>query len=162
MENLRQTIGVDLARTDEALSSGATTRLCRRPGAGPECEAAQDARAFGRSARMKTEPTPPADDIKHEILASTREAIVSRGLPPGTKLTESVIAETFGCGRGPVRWALARLQDEALVRLVPHRGAFVSEPTLDEAKNLFGAPRIMEGGIVRCLCAGGHQNHLGR
>ena len=112
------------------------------------------------SALINTEPTPQADDIKHEIFASTREAIVARKLPPGTKLTESVIAETFGCGRGPVRWALARLQDEGLVSLVPHRGAFVAEPPLDEAKNLFGARRILEGGIVRCLCGAGHESRL--
>lgn len=90
--------------------------------------------------------------VKQRIFAATREAIVSRGLPPGTKLTEDVIADTFGCGRGPVRWALARLGDEGLVTLVPHRGAFVAQPPLDEAKHLFGARRMLEGGIVRCLC----------
>lgn len=92
------------------------------------------------------------DAVKRRIFAATREAIVGRKLPPGTKLTEDVIADTFGCGRGPVRWALARLGDEGLVTLVPHRGAFVAEPPLDEAKHLFGARRMLEGGIVRCLC----------
>lgn len=90
--------------------------------------------------------------VKQRVFATTREAIVSRQLPPGTKLTEDVIADTFGCGRGPVRWALARLGDEGLVTLVPHRGAFVAQPPLDEAKHLFGARRMLEGGIVRCLC----------
>lgn len=97
--------------------------------------------------------------VKRRIFAATREAIVARQLPPGTKLTEDVIAETFGCGRGPVRWALARLGDEGLVTLVPHRGAFVAQPPLDEAKHLFGARRMLEGGIVRCLCA---ERHAGR
>ena len=91
--------------------------------------------------------------VKRRIFAAMREAIVGRKLPPGTKLTEDVIAETFGCGRGPVRWALARLGDEGLVTLVPHRGAFVAQPPLDEARHLFGARRMLEGGIVRCLCA---------
>ena len=91
-------------------------------------------------------------DVKHRIFATTREAIVGRRLPPGTKLTEDIIADTFACKRGPVRWALARLGDEGLVTLVPHRGAFVAEPPLDEAKHLFGARRMLEGGIVRCLC----------
>ncbi len=94
--------------------------------------------------------------VKRQIFTATREAIVSRQLPPGTKLTEDVIADTFGCGRGPVRWALARLGDEGLVTLVPHRGAFVAQPPLDEAKHLFGARRMLEGGIVRCLCGERH------
>jgi DNA-binding GntR family transcriptional regulator len=90
--------------------------------------------------------------LKERIFALTRQAIVERKLSPGVKLTEDVIAERFGCGRGPVRWALARLGDEGLVTLVPNRGAFVAEPPLDEARNLFGARRLLEGGIVRCLC----------
>ena len=92
--------------------------------------------------------------VKQHVFASTREAIVGRKLPPGTKLTEDVIAAAFGCGRGPVRWALARLQDEGLVTLVPNRGAFVAEPAPDEAKHLFGARRLLEGGVVRHLCRG--------
>lgn len=95
---------------------------------------------------------PSAAAVKQQIFASTREAIVGRKLPPGTKLTEDVMAATFQCGRGPVRWALARLQDEGLVTLVPNRGAFVAEPAPDEAKHLFGARRLLEGGIVRRLC----------
>lgn len=91
-------------------------------------------------------------EVKQKIFVATREAIVGRRLLPGTKLTEDVIADTFGCGRGPVRWALARLGDEGLVTLVPHRGAFVAQPPLDEARHLFGARRMLEGGIVRCLC----------
>lgn len=108
------------------------------------------ARAAGRGVEAAT--------VKHEVFSSTREAIVSRRLPPGTKLTEDIIAETFACGRGPVRWALARLQDEGLVTLVPNRGAFVAEPAPDEAKNLFGARRVLEGGIVRCLCTAPDRN----
>ncbi len=103
----------------------------------------------------------PTTAIKHRIFVSAREAIVGRKLPPGTKLTEDVIAETFACGRGPVRWALARLQDEGLVTLVPNRGAFVAKPALDEAKHLFGARRLLEGGVVRCLCGGPQRNIWG-
>ncbi|WP_131118827.1 GntR family transcriptional regulator [Lichenihabitans psoromatis] len=102
----------------------------------------------------------PAAAAKRDIFASIREAIVSRKLAPGMKLTEDVIADTFGCGRGPVRWALDRLQDEGLVTLVPNRGAFVAEPPLDEAKHLFGARRLLEGGIVRCLCGATSPNDL--
>ena len=94
----------------------------------------------------------PAAAAKQAVYGCTREAIVTRKLPPGTKLTEDAIADAFDCGRGAVRWALARLHDEGLVSLIPHRGAFVAQPAADEAKHLFGARRILEGGIVRCLC----------
>lgn len=99
--------------------------------------------------RVRPEST---EAVKGRIFAVTRDAIVGRKLQPGTKLTEEVIASTFGCGRAPVRWALARLGDEGLVTLIPNRGAFVAAPALNEAKQLFGARRMLESGIVRDLC----------
>ena len=47
----------------------------------------------------------PTQNVRDRIFVATREAIVTRQLQPGAKLTEDVIAATFGCGRGPVRWA---------------------------------------------------------
>ncbi len=99
----------------------------------------------------------PAAIVRHRIHAEIRAAIIGRRLPPGTKLTEEIIAESFACARGPVRWALDRLQDERLVSHVAHRGAFVAEPAEEEARHLFAARRIIESGVVRCLCGLAHR-----
>lgn len=98
-----------------------------------------------------SDATIAAASSKQTVYEVIRQAIVDRKLGPGTKLTEDTLAETFGCGRGAVRWALARLSDEGLVTVVPNRGASVAQPPLDEARHLFGARKLLEGGIVRCL-----------
>lgn len=42
----------------------------------------------------------------------------------------------------------ARLAHEKLVTLVPNRGAFVSSPTVDEAREVFQARRVVEPGLA--------------
>lgn len=54
---------------------------------------------------------------------------------PGQKLIESDLARVFSLSRGPIREALKRLAAEGVIRLSPHRGAFIrsfTRPELDE------------------------------
>lgn len=55
-----------------------------------------------------------------------RDAIVRVELEPGQRLSENELASQMGVSRTPVREALARLREEALVRVVPQLGTFVS------------------------------------
>jgi DNA-binding GntR family transcriptional regulator len=111
---------------------------------------APDANAAHSSA---VAPIVRAGLVRERIHGRLRESIVSRALPPGTKLTEEVIGGAFNASRSAVRWALARLQDEGLVELYPNRGAYVAQPVLAEARNIFAARRLIEVGIVRVLAA---------
>ncbi len=76
-------------------------------------------------------------------------AIVDHRLPPGTKLTEDALGEAFGVSRTVVRKALFELAHENVVRIRPHRGAVVASPTVDEARDVFAARRVVESAIVR-------------
>ncbi|MDT9591475.1 GntR family transcriptional regulator [Nocardioides zeae] len=58
-------------------------------------------------------------------VAVLREMILDGSLAPGERLNEVHISQALGISRGPLREALRRLASEGLVRLVPHRGAFV-------------------------------------
>lgn len=88
--------------------------------------------------------------------AATADAIVERiataiaehRLPPGTKLGEEALGEIFGVSRTKVRQALHRLATDKLVTLLPHRGAFVAQPSVREAREVFEARRVLEGPIV--------------
>ena len=75
-------------------------------------------------------------------------------LPPGTKLVEQKIAKVFGVSRERIRKVLHRLGHERLLDLIPNRGAFVAEPTLEEARRIYDARRIVEAGIVLDLADG--------
>jgi DNA-binding GntR family transcriptional regulator len=85
-----------------------------------------------------------ADEIRNAI----RNAIVDRRLAPGTKLTEADIGKLFDVSRTLVREALQSLAYEGLVRVEKNRGAFVAYPSLDEARQIFAARRVIEPRIA--------------
>lgn len=74
-------------------------------------------------------------------------ALLSARIAPGAPLREVAIAEVFGVSRERVRKVLQRLGNERLLELVPNRGAFAAAPTLDQAREIYEARRILEGGI---------------
>ncbi len=94
-----------------------------------------------------------AIDTTDRIVESITTAIVERRLMPGTKLAEQKIADIFKVSRTVVRQALNRLSRDRLVTLAPARGAFVATPSVDEARQVFEARQLIEGAIVRRLCA---------
>ncbi|MDV2858784.1 GntR family transcriptional regulator [Oceanimonas sp. CAM02] len=81
------------------------------------------------------------------------EAIVAHKLLPGTRLKEEELCETFSLSRGFVRKLLLQLSYHKLVNLVPNSGAFVAEPTPEEARDIFQARRLLEAELVRELAS---------
>ena len=95
----------------------------------------------------------PAMDANQEDRARTirdalRDAIVDRRLSPGTKLSEAEVGTLFDVSRTVVRYALQMLAFEGLVTTERNRGAFVSNPTPEEARQVFASRRLIEQGIV--------------
>src|SRR5512134_1792214 len=84
------------------------------------------------------------DDIVRRVTA----AITEHRLRPGTKLGEESLGEVFGVSRTKVREALFQLAKLKLVTLLPARGAFVAQPTVREAREVFGARRILEHAVA--------------
>ena len=72
---------------------------------------------------------------------------------PGTKLAEQQIADIFGVSRTVVRQALNQLSRDHLVTLEPARGAFVAQPSVEEARQVFEVRTMLESTLVRQLCA---------
>ncbi|UOD50992.1 GntR family transcriptional regulator [Orrella daihaiensis] len=85
------------------------------------------------------------------IVQAVTQAIAERRLMPGTKLTEAKLCEIFDVSRTLVRQALNQLSRDHLVTLLPDRGAFVSEPTIQEAQQVFEVRTMLETLIVRDL-----------
>ena len=78
-------------------------------------------------------------------------SIAERKLKPGTRLKEEQLAEIFSVSRARVRQALTALEHDGLVTLVPNRGAFVSQPSIEEARDIFFALRTIETQLVARL-----------
>ncbi|MSU89362.1 FCD domain-containing protein [Rhodobacteraceae bacterium 2CG4] len=90
-----------------------------------------------------------SESPEDRIVASVIDAISEQRLPAGTKLGEQDLSEVFACNRANVRRALASLAALHVVELRPNRGAFVSSPTPEEAKDVFEARRAIERTIAR-------------
>jgi DNA-binding GntR family transcriptional regulator len=80
------------------------------------------------------------------------DAIIDKTLRPGQHLNEAKLAASYNVPRSRVRRVLERLRDEAVVELQLNRGAFISRPTVAEARDLFEARKHLESVIVRLAC----------
>jgi len=100
-------------------------------------------------------PTPTA-----AIVESLKKAIVDHRLEPGEKLVEQRLADTYGVSRTLVRQALYQLEKLRLIRLEPARGAFVAEPSVQEAKQVFAVRRVLENDLIRQMVAQANSKHL--
>jgi DNA-binding GntR family transcriptional regulator len=88
-----------------------------------------------------------------KVYAALFAAIVDHRLTPGTRLPEDEIGTVFGASRTIVRAALQALAHERLVTIEPNRGAQVSQPTIDEARQVFEARSLIEPRVA-ALAAG--------
>lgn len=88
-------------------------------------------------------------DAVHDLL---RKAIIEQALKPGMRLPEDTVGEQFGVSRTIVRHALVRLENEGLVVTRRNRGAFVAEPSREEAQHVFEVRRCLENDVIRLLC----------
>ncbi|HLQ19215.1 MAG TPA: GntR family transcriptional regulator [Tabrizicola sp.] len=90
-----------------------------------------------------------ADIDSHRIAARISQAIHEHRLAPGTKLSEEEVAGTFEVSRTIVRAALQRLAHDRLVELKRNRGAFVAQPSVREAREVFEARALVEPRTAR-------------
>ena len=86
------------------------------------------------------------DDVVYEHVF---DAILEQRLAPGTRLSEEALGEIFGVSRTIIRRALSRLGHEGVVLLRPNRGAVVASPSVEEARQVFFARRMVEKAITQ-------------
>ncbi|MFL1406607.1 GntR family transcriptional regulator [Marinobacter sp. M1N3S26] len=85
------------------------------------------------------------------IIESLSRAIAQHLLPPGTRLVEAQIVDSLKANRNHVQAALQRLALQKIVTIEPNRGAHVSQPTAEEAREIFVARRAIEGAVVKSI-----------
>ncbi|MFE4258327.1 GntR family transcriptional regulator [Streptomyces sp. NPDC056883] len=91
--------------------------------------------------------------LRDRVYGALLELITTRALQPGQHLVESELAGHLGVSRQPVREALQRLSTEGWVDLRPAQGAFVHEPTEEEADQLLTVRTLLEAEAARLAAA---------
>ncbi len=80
-------------------------------------------------------------------------AIVEKRLPPGTWLREEALGRVYTVSRTKIRAALVMLSKDKLIEIIPDKGAFVSRPSVQEAREVFSVRRVLEAEVVRLFIA---------
>jgi DNA-binding GntR family transcriptional regulator len=78
-----------------------------------------------------------------------KEEIITGQLPPGSIISELVLAERYQTSRTPVREACQFLQKDGLLEAVPHKGFFVAEITMKQVQDIYQLRRVLEGTCAR-------------
>lgn len=73
-------------------------------------------------------------DLIHDEI---RSRICMLDYPPGSKLSETALAEEFGISRTPLRRVLARLEDEGLLTSVHGVGTMVTDLDMNELAQVY-------------------------
>jgi DNA-binding GntR family transcriptional regulator len=94
-----------------------------------------------KSLQHRTLSAATAEELRRRILAGL--------LPAGTALRQDALAEEFGISRIPLREAFLQLEAQGLVRILPHRGAVVSELSAEDYEEIFELRLILEPRLLR-------------
>ncbi len=104
--------------------------------------------------------THPAALSEAEIVERIYDAVIEQRLRPGAKLSESALCDAFGVGRMRIRRALLLLASRDIVELRSNRGAYISTPSREQAREVFEARRAIEPNICRLAVQRATAKHI--
>ena len=76
-------------------------------------------------------------DLKNHTYCILKERLVNCIYPPGTLLNEAQLAADLGASRTPVREAISRLEMEGFVKIMPKKGIYVTDISLNDVLQIF-------------------------
>ena len=101
----------------------------------------------------QTAGTDTVANKKRKVYEILKDRIVSNELRPQAYLNEQAICRDLGVSKTPVREALQQLEHNRLVIIVPSKGCFVANITIDRIREIFEIRAILECAAAR-LAAG--------
>lgn len=103
--------------------------------------------------------TPTRGNVTVFVTDTLRQAIVTLDLKPGEVIDKTAVCERLGVSRFPVSEALARLQAEGLVDILPQRGSTVSLVRIADVLEYMLIRKALEAEAVRVV-TGSHSEEL--
>lgn len=79
-----------------------------------------------------------------ELLSAIRADIISQVLRPGQQVHEEELGKKYGVSRTPIREAFLRLEQEGLVKILPHKGIQISELTNQDIEEIIEIRLVLE------------------
>ena len=91
--------------------------------------------------------------LYEEVAELLRQRIFARELEPGSWIDEMRIAEALGISRTPLREALKVLAAEGLVTMKVRRGAYVTEVSEKDLRDVYHLLALLESDAARVVAA---------
>ena len=98
--------------------------------------------------------------LYEEVAELLRQRIFNREMPPGSHIDELKIAEALGISRTPLREALKVLAAEGLVTMKVRRGAYVTEVSEQDLRDVYELLALLEADAVSAVGQKGDPSHL--
>lgn len=105
-------------------------------------------------ARLVVPPIELTFSLKSKIYEALKDSIASMNIYSDAeelRLDERQLSDILGVSRTPIREAIARLEQEGLVRIVPRRGVFVARKTKGEILDMITVWAALEGMAARLI-----------
>jgi len=83
------------------------------------------------------------------VTETLRLAILKGHFAPGEKIDQELVAHELDVSRTPIREALKVLDSEGFVEIRPHRGAFITDMTEEDVRNVYEVRALIEAELVR-------------
>lgn len=80
---------------------------------------------------------PKNQDLKNRAYGIIKDKLVNCEFEPGSLLNEAQLALELGSSRTPVREALNRIENEGFIRILPKKGIYVTDITLNDVAQIF-------------------------
>jgi len=87
--------------------------------------------------------------VSDRVYEAMKQEIITGQLPPGSIISELVLAKRYETSRTPVREACQFLQKDGLLEAVPHKGFFVAEITMKQVQDIYELRVVLEGTCAR-------------
>ena len=106
------------------------------------------------TAQLVVEPIEPNHSLKERIYVTLRDAITSMNIyaeDAELRLDERELSDRLAISRTPIREALARLEQEGLVRVVPRKGVYIVRKTKAEILEMITVWAALESMAARLV-----------
>lgn len=98
------------------------------------------------------EPTDARKNLGELAFEKLKDEIVWCRLFPGEEVSEARLAQLYGFGKAPIRYALSRLIQEGYVTSINRRGHMIAPVTLQSVRDLFDMRYLLEPAAVAGAC----------
>lgn len=116
------------------------------------------------SVKLMVQPVVGTFSLKEHIYEVLKEAIISMNIyadDADLRLDERELSEQFKISRTPIREALARLEQEGLVTIVPRKGVFIARKSVDEILEMITVWAALESMAARLATENASDEELG-